>query len=193
LGTRSATVRLRAARAVAISRQASSCLARRMGSGRPRGRSCARERERRREGADAEVRCEHLEGLRAWCPRSGLDAGDMGVDRTFATTNGNPRRNADAGALHSGGAERSGRGWKRGEYRALLIDPIRPLPLHSTGPPHIGEESLTLGRSGVSVDEGGGDGWSIGDLRRERPPALRVERLLAGSEAAAETSIDPNY
>ena len=37
------------------------------------------------------------------------------------------------------------------------------------------------------MDEGGGDGWSIGDLRRERPPALRVERLLTGSEAAARS------
>lgn len=33
------------------------------------------------------------------------------------------------------------------------------------------------------MDENGGDGWSIGDLRRERPSGLRVERLLPGSEA----------
>ena len=32
------------------------------------------------------------------------------------------------------------------------------------------------------MDESEGDGWSIGDLRRYPPPALRVERLLAGTE-----------
>lgn len=33
-------------------------------------------------------------------------------------------------------------------------------------------------------DEGGGDRWSIGDLRRGRSPVPRVDHLLAGLEAS---------
>jgi hypothetical protein len=33
-------------------------------------------------------------------------------------------------------------------------------------------------------EEGGGDRWSIGDLRRDRSPLPRVDRLLAGLDAS---------
>jgi hypothetical protein len=33
-------------------------------------------------------------------------------------------------------------------------------------------------------EEGGGDRWSIGDLRRDRSPLPRVDRLLAGVDAS---------
>lgn len=40
------------------------------------------------------------------------------------------------------------------------------------------------------MDESEGDGWSIGDLRRYPPPALRVERLLAGTDTRSTADGD---